>query len=63
MNWSVVQQNYGEELRNGTGKYVFDTVSDDGNKRWEELRKRVVEHVSCFSLIMYFSNNNNIPLT
>jgi 26S proteasome regulatory subunit N5 len=45
MNWSSIQQVYSEELRKGTGKTVFDTASDDGNKRWEELRKRVVEHV------------------
>lgn len=45
MNWSHIQEMYGEELRNGTGKMVFDTISDDGNKTWEELRKRVVEHV------------------
>ncbi|XP_031558598.1 26S proteasome non-ATPase regulatory subunit 12-like [Actinia tenebrosa] len=44
MDWSTIQQLYGEELRKGTGKTVFDTASDDGNKRWEELRKRVVEH-------------------
>jgi len=51
MNWSNIQETYGNELRNGTGKVVFDTISDDGNKTWEELRKRVVEHVRNYKLI------------
>ncbi|KXJ21702.1 26S proteasome non-ATPase regulatory subunit 12 [Exaiptasia diaphana] len=44
MNWSNIQETYGNELRNGSGKTVFDSITDDGNKTWEELRKRVVEH-------------------
>lgn len=52
MNWSNIQETYGNELRNGTGKTVFDSISDDGNKTWEELRKRVVEHVRYYTVVI-----------
>ncbi|EDO38521.1 predicted protein [Nematostella vectensis] len=43
MNWAHVQQQYGPELH-GSALGVFDTNTDNGKKRWDDLRKRVVEH-------------------
>ncbi|EDO29191.1 predicted protein [Nematostella vectensis] len=52
MNWAHVQQQYGPELH-GSALGVFDTNTDNGKKRWDDLRKRVVEHVSCTTALLY----------
>lgn len=47
MNWSRIKELYESELRSTSSSVgVFDVGTDEGNKRWEDLRKRVVEHVS-----------------
>ena len=47
MRWSYVKELYETELRTSTSATgVFEPATDEGNKRWEDLRKRVVEHVS-----------------
>lgn len=47
MRWSYVKELYESELRTSTSATgVFEPATDEGNKRWEDLRKRVVEHVS-----------------
>lgn len=47
MRWSQIKELYESELRAGASATgVFDMGTDEGNKRWEDLRKRVVEHVS-----------------
>ena len=46
MNWSRIKELYESELRSPSSSVgVFDVGTDEGNKRWEDLRKRVVEHV------------------
>ena len=47
MRWSYIKELYESELRTSTfATGVFEPATDEGNKRWEDLRKRVVEHVS-----------------
>ena len=47
MRWSHIKELYESELRTGASATgVFESDTDEGNKRWEDLRKRVVEHVS-----------------
>ena len=54
MQWSSLTSICAKELRDGlpgspaTG--VFEKQGERGNKRWDDFRKRVVEHVSfcCF---------------
>ena len=47
MQWSHIRELYESELRTASSATgVFDLETDEGNKRWEDLRKRVVEHVS-----------------
>uniref|UniRef100_A0A671LZX3 26S proteasome non-ATPase regulatory subunit 12-like n=1 Tax=Sinocyclocheilus anshuiensis TaxID=1608454 RepID=A0A671LZX3_9TELE len=50
MRWSSVVEDYGKELREGSMETpdtdVF-TYSEEGEKRWKDLKNRVVEHVSC----------------
>lgn len=49
MRWSSVVEDYGKELREGSmgtpDTDVF-TYSEEGEKRWKDLKNRVVEHVS-----------------
>ena len=53
MNWKELCTEYELELRNGpansTAATVFTSKTDDGNKRWKDLKVRVVEHVSKLS--------------
>ena len=50
MRWSHIKEMYESELRTGlSATGVFEQATDEGKKRWEDLRKRVVEHVSAFS--------------
>ncbi|KAL0190796.1 hypothetical protein M9458_013494, partial [Cirrhinus mrigala] len=47
MRWSSVVEDYGKELREGSmgtpDTDVF-TCSEEGEKRWKDLKNRVVEH-------------------
>ncbi len=50
MRWSSVVEDYGKELREssmGTTDTDVFTYSEEGEKRWKDLKNRVVEHVSC----------------
>lgn len=50
MRWSYIKEVYESELRTGSSATgVFEQATDEGKKRWEDLRKRVVEHVSVIS--------------
>lgn len=40
MQWSVIEQNYGAELK----KFSIFDGSDSGRKHYEDLHKRVIEH-------------------
>ena len=52
MRWSYIKEVYEAELRTGpSATGVFEEHTDEGKKRWEDLQKRVVEHVS---LIVFF---------
>lgn len=48
LNWSNFQVSYGDVLRMGSSEEpatdVLQPNSDDGDKHWEELRKRIVEY-------------------
>lgn len=50
MRWSSLVDDYGKELREGSpdspATDVF-TYSEEGEKRWQDLKNRVVEHVCC----------------
>ena len=45
MRWDEVCQTYEGELRTGSGETVFSVKTEDGNKRWADLKIRTVEHV------------------
>ena len=49
MRWAALVEDYGKELREGSpdspATDVFD-CTEDGEKRWKDLKNRVVEHVS-----------------
>ena len=45
MRWSNVCATYEKELRTGSGAGVFTSESESGNKRWDDLKIRTVEHV------------------
>lgn len=49
MRWASLVEDYGKELREGSpdspATDVF-TYSEEGEKRWKDLKNRVVEHVS-----------------
>lgn len=50
LDWSNFQASYADVLRMGSSEEpatdVLEPRTDDGNKHWEELRKRIVEYVS-----------------
>jgi 26S proteasome regulatory subunit N5 len=49
MNWAEVTQQYEKELRQGSGENPATEVfgsDEEGDKRWDDFRKRIVEHVS-----------------
>ena len=47
MNWTHLQEVYKAEMSTGkTATGVFDFNTEKGKERWDDLRKRVVEHVS-----------------
>lgn len=49
MRWASLVEDYGKELREGSADSpatdVF-TCTEEGEKRWKDLKNRVVEHVS-----------------
>lgn len=49
MRWASLVEDYGKELREGSpdspATDVF-TYSEEAEKRWKDLKNRVVEHVS-----------------
>jgi hypothetical protein len=60
IKWSGLCDVYETELKQGSAKYkptdVFDSNTEEGQKRWKDLRSRVVEHVS----IRYFKVSVNM---
>ena len=47
MNWAEVTQQYEKELRQGSEENLATDVfgnSEEGSKRWDDFRKRIVEH-------------------
>ena len=50
INWEELQSTYTVVLRQGTVEApptdVFAMATEDGEDRWQDLKKRVVEHVS-----------------
>ena len=50
LDWGTFQSSFSDILRMGSGEEpatgVLEPNSDDGDKHWEELRKRIVEYVS-----------------
>jgi 26S proteasome regulatory subunit N5 len=47
MNWRDFVSKYEAELRGSSpGANIFNSKTEDGNKRWTDLKNRVVEHVS-----------------
>ena len=50
MNWDAVEEKYSSVLKEGTmeepASGVFTLETEDGEERWQDLRKRVIEHVS-----------------
>ena len=58
MNWKELCTEYETELRNGptnsTAATVFTSKTEEGNKRWKDLKVRVVEHVSIYHIIFKY---------
>lgn len=49
MRWTSLVEDYGKELRDGSPDSPATDVfsySEEGEKRWKDLKNRVVEHVS-----------------
>lgn len=50
LEWALVESKYGPVLRDGTSDVtvtdVFTRGQEMGERRWENFRKRVIEHVS-----------------
>lgn len=49
MRWTSLVDDYGKELRDGSPDSPATDVfsySEEGEKRWKDLKNRVVEHVS-----------------
>ena len=48
IHWKDILRNFENELKNGTQNDPATNVfakTEDGNKRWEDFKIRVVEHV------------------
>ena len=56
MNWDAVEEKYSSVLKEGTmeepASGVFTLETEDGEERWQDLRKRVIEHVSILLLLI-----------
>lgn len=49
MRWTALVEEYGKELREGSLDSPATDVfgcTEEGEKRWKDLKNRVVEHVS-----------------
>lgn len=49
MRWASLVEDYGKELRDGSPNSPATDVfsyTEEGEKRWKDLKNRVVEHVS-----------------
>ena len=50
MQWksltSICEKEFRDGLPDSPATGVFDRITERGNKRWDDFRKRVVEHVS-----------------
>ncbi|CDQ86323.1 unnamed protein product [Oncorhynchus mykiss] len=44
MRWASLVEDYGEELREGSTATDVFNFSEEGEKRWKDLKNRVVEH-------------------
>lgn len=54
MRWTSLVEDYGKELRDGSPDSSATDVfsySEEGEKRWKDLKNRVVEHVSWHTYI------------
>lgn len=57
MRWTSIVDEYGKELREGSLDSPATDVfgyTEEGEKRWKDLKNRVVEHVSttgCLSIL------------
>lgn len=53
MRWTALVEEYGKELREGSLESPATDVfgyTEEGEKRWKDLKNRVVEHVSTICL-------------
>lgn len=58
MRWSTLVEDYGMELRKGSLESPATDVfgyTEEGEKRWKDLKNRVVEHVRIWHVV-----NNNL---
>ena len=57
LDWGNFQESYSDILRGGSseepGTDVLQPSTDDGNKHWEELRKRIVEYVRSLHMCIH----------
>ncbi|CAF3499737.1 unnamed protein product [Rotaria sp. Silwood2] len=54
IHWKDILKNFENELKSGTKDDPPTNVfinNDDGKKRWEDFKVRIVEHVSSFSCV------------
>lgn len=64
MRWTSLVDDYGKELRDGSPDSPATDVfsySEEGEKRWKDLKNRVVEHVS-WHLLLLFHWQPHLPL-
>jgi len=59
LDWNNFQASYSHTLRMGSTEEpatdVLQLSTEEGDKHWEELRKRIVEHVrTALSVVMLF---------
>ena len=56
MEWknltSICEKEFRDGLPDSPATGVFDRNTESGNKRWEDFKKRVVEHVSINTVCM-----------
>ena len=59
IKWSALRDIYEKELKVGSPKHpptdVFNPKTEEGQKRWKDLKNRVVEHVS-FNFYRFVGN-------
>ena len=56
LNWNAFNASYGPVLRDGTedepATDVFATGTEDGERRWQDFKKRVVQHVRSLGYVI-----------